>query len=241
MVRIWPKVTITHGSGSHGRSAVLGHHLHVRRHPGVGRIAVQRAGDRVRPDREVAAQAGRHLAVQAQRRGQDLLRVGDAQLLEALGEVHAARGVAVRDHEVRAGGAGARQRSDQVGLALVVADLLDLDPDLLQRVRDRGRALGDARDVRVYERRGLGVEDLLGVRSERAEHVGGVAEQDHVARLGPVERGHGHAHDHRLGRADRRLERLDRRSPPRPHRSPRWTCLPGIAGHRSCLPPRPTG
>ena len=132
--------------------------------------------------------------------------------------------------------ARARQRPDQVGLAFVIADLLDLDPDLLQSVGDRRRPLGDARDVRVYERRSLGVQDLLGVGSERAEHVGGVAEQDYVARLGCVNRGHRNANDHRLGCPDRGLERLvaDRHRTLVDHRD-RLVCQELLATRRAFL------
>ena len=61
---------------------VLLDHRLVGRHALVGRIAVERRGDRVRPERPVAERLD-HLRVEAERRGHDLARVGDAELLQA--------------------------------------------------------------------------------------------------------------------------------------------------------------
>ena len=201
------------------RGGELLRHRLVGRHARVGRVAEQRARDRVRPVREVTETLD-DLPVEAQRRRDDLLGIGDAQRLEALGEVHAAGGVAVRDHHVGRLRARRGEHRGQVGLGLRVTDRLDGDAGRHQPGLDRRGALGDAGVVRrVDERRGLGVQDVLRVRAERRENVGHVAEQDHRVLLHGIDRGRRDAVDHRQGAAQRGVERLhaDRHAPQLDH------------------------
>ena len=92
--------------------------------------------------REVAAEPGRDLAVQAQRRGDDLLRVGDAQsrcrlLARFTQPVVSLYGITMSARlRARRG-----ERPGQVGLALVVADRLDRHAGRLQPRLDRRGAL----------------------------------------------------------------------------------------------------
>ena len=113
--------------------------------------------------------------------------------------------------EVRRRRSGRGQRAGQVGLALRVADLLGVDAGRLQTGRDHLSRLRDARRVRVDDRGGLRVEDVLRVVAERQEDVRAVAEEDDAGLRRSVDRGDGDARDDRLRRADRRVERLGSR------------------------------
>ena len=129
------------------RLVPLDHGL-VGGHALVGRIAVERRGDRVGPLRPVAEGVD-HGRVEAERRRHDLARVGDAELLERLRLVRAVGRRAVGGDEVRRRRSDCGQRRGQVGLALRVADLLRLDARRLQPGRDHLSGLRDARRVRV--------------------------------------------------------------------------------------------
>ena len=137
-----------------------------------------------------------------------LRAVGDAELQERLRLVRAVGRRAVGGDEVRRRRSDRRQRRGQVGLALGVADLLGFDTGGLQAGRDHLSGLRDARRVRVDDRSGLRLEDVLRVVAERQEDVRAVTEEDDRGLRRSVDRGDGDARDDRLAPADRRVERL---------------------------------
>ena len=196
----------THGSAARSALPSLVMASTMALAAGIRLIGGQAGGDAVVPLRHVAAQALGDHRRQAQRVG-DHRRL-DAGLLERLGQVDAALGVALGHDHVRALGAGRRQRADEVGRVGLVADALDLDARLLQARHHRVGALDDARHLRVDDRGRLGLQHVAAEGPPRGQDVERVAEEDEAVLVLGVDLVDRHAPEHRLLAGDARVQGL---------------------------------